>query len=513
MKLRSQFQTDHCRVISTNTSITSLLSASPNSSAMPSEVFSSRIAMHRRAHQTFYEVGGDMLQHLETLKSAFNELSMHSSPMTDLQKFDALIISLPHEMEHSKAMYCAWAEADQTFENVAEDLRDCYERSLLEDRQHQPYGDMSHEPHLNKSSRSKSQSRSKHRLQTNDSHDNCICMVHGSSFSWDEPDRTHFSKPLKNHENLSLIDAEESSLLETFASFSGFTALNRNVERPLQPKFEGASTQAVNRPIEPVMYHGKLLLKPKFESVSKQAPNAPIEQMRFSSNDVISRKCPSLKKKTQLLASAVFKIPNKEQGFRRKKFYSSFLCSDRAQRSRHFKPLNEPTLALTVFQTNSASSYHENKMGAGVKKISFANVAKIPSNVPAAECAVDTNTLKRHVVSAKSNKLKVVASKPTSHAAISNIAELLPPASNTEAIAANHDLTNRHLPTNKSFEPNKSSLRHKIPRKSYGPKKQPEQFAFVIVKIPNNERGYRRKKTFSSSLCSNRARRKRRLRC
>ena len=273
-----------------------------------------------------------MFQHLETLQSAFDDLSRHGSPMTDLQKFDALIISLPQEMEESKTMYCAWAEADQTFETVAEKLCDGYVRSFLvnrqQDRQHQSNSDMFDE----------ARSKDRHSNEPRDSSrsQSPINMVHGSSFMWDESDRSHFSEPLKNHDNLTLIDAEESSfdehheMITNFASFPGFTALNSNVERPSKLRLENALTQAANRPIEPMMDRGKLPLKPKLENLFIQAANASFEQIKFSSNNVISRKCLSLKKKTQQLASAVFKIPNKEQGFRRKKSYSSFLCSDQA---------------------------------------------------------------------------------------------------------------------------------------------------------------------------------------
>ena len=292
-------------------------------------------------------------------------------------------------------------------------------------------------------------------------------------------------------------------MITNFASFPGFTALNCNVDRPSKLKLENALTQAVNRPIEPVMFHGKLLLNPKLESVSKQAPNAAIEQINSFSNHRISRKCPDSKKKSYHVAPVVFKIPNKEHGYRRKKFYSSFLCSNRTESNRHFKSLNESTVALTLSQTIFASSYRENKMNAGVKKVSFANAVNIPSNVPVAQYAVDKNTLKCRVVSAKNNKHKVVESKPP--------AKFLPPATSTRAIAANYDLSNRHLPTNESIEPSKSSLRHKIPQKSSVPKKKLEQFAPMIIKVSNKEQGYRQKKIFSSSLCSHRARRKRRF--
>ena len=101
---------------------------------------SSRIEANRRAHQTFYKSGDDMHKHLAALKGAFSDLSRHGSPMTEIQKFDALIASLPPDMEQSKSMYGAWPEADRNFEKVAENLREGYERFLLAEKQHESIG-------------------------------------------------------------------------------------------------------------------------------------------------------------------------------------------------------------------------------------------------------------------------------------------------------------------------------------------------------------------------------------
>ena len=490
MKLRSQFQPDHCHVISTNTSITSLSSASPNSSAMPSEVFSSRIAMHCRAHQTFFEVGGDMLQHLETLKSAFNDLSMHGSPMTDLQKFDALILSLPHEMEQAKAIFCSWAEVDQTFNNVAKNLCDSYERSLPANEQHQSNGDMFFEARLNKIVKDRDSNVKSCDNGSRPRSQSPIDMVHGSSFSWDIVGRSHFTQPLKNHDKLTLIDAEESSfdeyheMITNFASFSGFTALNRTVERPLKPKKQ---RQVANRSIEPVKDRSNLSLKPKLESSFTPA-NEPIEQVKSSLNSKILSKCPNAKKKFQQLASAVYKIPNKDRGFRRKKIYSSFLCSNRAQRSHSTNLLILQPLLQPVSQVLTTSTGW---------KLSSRNFHLLNPQV-----------LQRTIRQSYVIELKLNESKPTPHAARSNFAKHLAPDISTKSIATNYDLWTQNLPTKESIELAKSPLSIKIPRISSGPKKKLKEFAFVTFKSPNDERGYRRRRMFSSSLCSNRARRK-----
>ena len=104
--------------------------------------------------------------------------------------------------------------------------------------------------------------------------------------------------------------------------------------------------------------------------------------------------------------------------------------------------------------------------------------------------------------------IKLLKSKPTNRHARSNVTALLLPDTRTRPIAASYDLRNRHLPMNESIEPDKSSSSVKITQKPSNTRRKSEQFAFVIVKILNNEQGYRRKKTFSSSLYSHRARRK-----
>ena len=192
---------------------------------------------------------------------------------------------------------------------------------------HQSNGESSFEAHLNKTSRSRSQSASKNRSQFNDSHDHFINMVHGSSFSWDESDQSHFSAPLKNHDNLSIIDTEPSNfdecheMIMNFTSSSGSTALNRTVEKPLKSKLQNLCSEQEKK-------SDNLYLKPQLKNVFTQAANASIENIKSSSNHKIAGKCPDSKKKSHHVAAVVFKIPNKEYEYRRKKFFSSFLLKD-----------------------------------------------------------------------------------------------------------------------------------------------------------------------------------------
>lgn len=90
-----------------------------------------RIEAQHRVSTTVYKEGECMATHIAKLRKAFDDLSRYDSPTTQKWQVDQLINSLPLSMNGLKNMFASWPAEMYTFERVATNLRESYNRDKL----------------------------------------------------------------------------------------------------------------------------------------------------------------------------------------------------------------------------------------------------------------------------------------------------------------------------------------------------------------------------------------------
>lgn len=97
-----------------------------------------RIAAQHRLSNLLYRDGDCMITHIAAMRTLFEDLERYSTPYTDKSQADHLINSLPPSMDSMKSMFAIWPEGMYTFDNVAANLRENYNRGKFEQSKTSP---------------------------------------------------------------------------------------------------------------------------------------------------------------------------------------------------------------------------------------------------------------------------------------------------------------------------------------------------------------------------------------